>query len=324
MISYSINDAILKKIILIPILIFIFVDYSVVFSQSDTSKNNSRQIAFVSDIQEPIFVEKLFLDGNKNEEASDSIFSDIVKVKPSDIFMLGDLVSLGFDEKQWGKIDKYLSLTKQSKIKSYAILGNHEVMYESTNGLIEFRKRFRHQSITGYAVIVDSIGLIMLNSNFGTLSQSDNKRQLAKYHYLLDSLDKSKQVKAIIVACHHPPFTNSKIVSSSKEVQKYFVKDFIKSKKSILFITGHSHNLEHFRQKNKDFIVIGGGGGLKQPLYQKGNRHWEDIIPNNIKPDFFYILVERRADALIVNARCLKKDFSDFYDLEIARIKLAK
>jgi hypothetical protein len=35
-----------------------------------------------------------------------------------------------------------------------------------------------------------------------------------------------------------------------------------------LFLSGHCHGFEHYKIGGKDFMVIGGGGGLHQPLKQ--------------------------------------------------------
>ncbi|HEX8314689.1 MAG TPA: hypothetical protein VF609_06850, partial [Flavisolibacter sp.] len=116
----------------------------------------------------------------------------------------------------------------------------------------------------------------------------------------------------IISGCHHSPFTNSKIVGANKDVQDKFVPLFLASKKSKLFITGHSHNYEHFKTGGKDFFVIGGGGGLHQPL-----RTGEDCsadLAHDYKPEFHYLSVKRTGNQLKVSSVQLKKDFSCFED----------
>jgi len=75
-------------------------------------------------------------------------------------------------------------------------------------------------------------------------------------------------ISSIIVGCHHPPFTNSKIVSSSDEVRDLFVSDFLTTEKCKLFISGHAHTIEHFIVSEKHFMVIGGAGGLQHPVEQ--------------------------------------------------------
>jgi hypothetical protein len=99
-------------------------------------------------------------------------------------------------------------------------------------------------------------------------------------------------------------------VKPSKEVQQRFVPLFLASAKSRLFLSGHCHGFEHYQVGGKDFMVIGGGGGLHQPL-----RQGTDILPDlatTYKPMFHYLTVERREDGLHVTSLELKKDLTAF------------
>ncbi|MDQ6813519.1 MAG: metallophosphoesterase, partial [Bacteroidota bacterium] len=119
-----------------------------------------------------------------------------------------------------------------------------------------------------------------------------------------------RSIVFIITGCHHSPYTNSKIVGSSIGVRQKFVTYFLKSQKSRLFLSGHSHNFEHFQQQGKDFFVIGGGGGLHQPL-----KHGEGLLQDlakEYKPAFHYLSVERQADKLELTSVRLKPDFTGF------------
>jgi len=123
-------------------------------------------------------------------------------------------------------------------------------------------------------------------------------------------LDTNQAVKMIVVSCHHAPYSNSKIVGSNKPVQEKFVPLFIRTKKAKLFITGHAHDFEHFKIQDKDFLTIGGGGGLHQPL-QKGGKAITSLS-KGYEPEFHYLIVRRSGNQLTLISRRLKKDFSDF------------
>ncbi len=60
----------------------------------------SKSIAFISDTQAPMMVEKLWLKSHHNEKATEALFREIVTRKPSQLFMLGDVVSLGYKKKK--------------------------------------------------------------------------------------------------------------------------------------------------------------------------------------------------------------------------------
>jgi hypothetical protein len=266
-------------------------------------------IAFASDTQQPMWVEKLWLKSNHNQKATEMIFKDVDKVHPSGFFILGDVVSLGYKNKAWTAIDTYLKQCTQDSIPVYATLGNHEVMFNTKKGTANFRSRFPMYNPAGYTEIIDSVAVVLLNSNFSKMTTAEILAQDNWYKNIIKKFDKDDAIKFIIVGCHHSPYTNSKIVKPSMEVRQNFVPAFINSKKCVLFLSGHSHNFERFNMQGKSFLVIGGGGGLHQPLYSSEVTH---DLSADYKPMFHYLVVRRFGDTLQVVSRQLKPDFSGF------------
>jgi len=269
-------------------------------------------IAFASDTQEPMWVEKLFLKADNNLEATKMIFRDVDAVHPSAFFILGDVVSLGKSNSAWKNIDTYIKTTTDDSIPVYATLGNHEVMFNARKGTKKFRVRFPMFDPAGYTEVVDSVAVVLVNSNFGKMTSLAIAKQNNWYTNKINALDNDPAIKFIIVGCHHSPYTNSRVVKPSTGVQKNFVPAFIRSKKCLLFLSGHSHNFERFRVQGKYFLVIGGGGGLHQPL-NPDNEKMHDLSAN-YKPMFHYLEVRRRRDTLQIVSRQLKPDFSGFSD----------
>ena len=272
----------------------------------------STELCFASDTQKPMWVETVYLKKDHNQLATRMLFADVAKRKPAAFFIMGDVVNLGYSDHQWRPIDGYLKRLREEKVPVFAVMGNHDVMGEPLRGQQKFQKRFPHHSPTGYVQVQDSVAVILLNSNFGTLSDADNSKQAAWYKETLQKLDADSSIQFIISGCHHSPYTNSSIVSSDKKVQERFVPLFLASKKSRLFISGHSHNFEYFQKEGKDFLVIGGGGGLHQPL-----KTGEGILPDRApayKPEFHYLVVKREGNELKVRSMQLKKDFTGFED----------
>jgi hypothetical protein len=163
---------------------------------------------------------------------------------------------------------------------------------------------------TGYVSVTDSVAVVLLNSNFNALSAAEEAKQQEWYKTTLEDLDLIDSIKAVIVCCHHAPYSNSKIVKCSNKVQEHFVPGYIQSKKAQLFITGHAHAFEHFKISGKDFLVIGGGGGLHQPLDNTANSLPD--LAADYKPMFHYLSVKRIANRLAVTSHFLKNDFSGF------------
>jgi UDP-2,3-diacylglucosamine pyrophosphatase LpxH len=274
------------------------------------SPEPAQQLYFVSDTQQPMLVERIILKSNHNLRATADIFAAILKDKPKSLYMLGDVVGLGYANRKWKKVDKFLDSCRKQGTGVCGVLGNHEVMGRRKKGERNFQQRFPMNVRTGYVSVTDSVAVVLLNSNFNALSASDETKQQEWYKSTLENLDKTDSVKAVIVCCHHAPYSNSKIVKCSNKVQEHFVPAYIESKKAQLFITGHAHAFEHFKIKGKDFLVIGGGGGLHQPL-----NNTEGSLPDlaaQYKPMFHYLSVKRVADNLLITSHFLKNDFSGF------------
>jgi hypothetical protein len=288
---------------------FICVLIFTLLTGSAFAQEKQRNIAFASDTQQPMWVEKLLLKSNHNQKATEMIFKDVEAVHPSGFFILGDLVSLGYKNNKWTAIDSYIKQCTQDTIPVYATLGNHELMFNTKKGTANFRARFPMYNPAGYTEIIDSVAVVLVNSNFGKMTTAEILAQDNWYNSIIKKLDSDNAIKFIIVGCHHSPYTNSKIVKPSMEVRQNFVPAFINSKKCMLFLSGHSHNFERFNMQGKYFLVIGGGGGLHQPLYTSEVSH---DLSADYKPMFHYLVVRRFGDTLQVVSRQLKPDFSGF------------
>jgi len=295
----------MKNSVIVFLLLFFIPSRSLPAQVTDSLRE---EIAFISDTQAPMCVEKIFLKSNQNTLATELLFRDITLFRPRCLFILGDVVSKGPREKKWLKMDQYLASARASGIPVYALLGNHDVMGSAKKGEFQFNKRFPDQVNTGFLKIVDSVAVVLLNSNFKTLSLEKQKQQQDFYARTLADLDADPAVRCVIVTCHHPPYSNSTIVGSNKTVQEQFVPLFQQSKKARLFMTGHAHDFEYFRFGGKYFLTIGGGGGLHQPL-----NTGKDRLPNeagDYNPEFQYVLIKRTGTQLNITSKRLKTDFS--------------
>jgi hypothetical protein len=267
------------------------------------------RVAFISDTQKPLFIEALFVGCDRNEEATDSLFSSVVRMRPAAMFMLGDLVSLGAYSGAWETIDEDIQTLYSAHIPVHAILGNHELMFFARNGERAFAGRFPGHRKTGYCVTVDSVATILLNSNFDKLDASEQQAQQLWYQRVLDSLTNDPGVACIAVCCHRSPFTNSRIVEASADVRERFLPPFLASQKCKVFLSGHAHTFEQFKYQGKDFFVIGGGGGSRHTLFTGNEQLWPDLAPAK-KPLFHYLTLERQKSSLLVTVLGLRDDFS--------------
>jgi len=280
-----------------------------------------RCIAFVSDTQAPLFFETVYLKSDRNLDATRALLHDIVMVHPAQLFLLGDLVSLGFYDHSWSTIDTYIDSLRGGGVAADAVLGNHELLLFPGEGEKEFSGRFPNAVRTGYTRTIDSVGVVLLNSNFDHLSQEEASAEDRWYERTMEALDIDPSIRVVIVCCHHSPYSNSTIVGSNAEVQKQFVPPYVASRKGRLFISGHAHAFEHFQIAKKDFLVIGGGGGLLHPLREGADREWTDLAPVP-RPRYHYILVRRVGQDLHVTIRVLQEDFLVVKDLPCALLEV--
>ncbi len=276
-------------------------------------------MAFVSDTQRPFWFESLWLGGHRNAEATDSIFADLMQRRPGHVFILGDLVSFGAFQGPWESIDRDVGNLRRAGIQVHGVLGNHELMLFAGTGEENFQKLFPDHVRTGFIQTVDSVAVVLLNSNFGVLGSEGTRTQSEWYARTLDSLERDPAVLDIVVCCHHSPFSNSRTVGSSEEVQREFVPAFLATPKCRLFLSGHAHAYEQFLQGGKTFLVIGGGGGARHPLFEGTRRKWEDLAPEP-RPLFHYLEVRREHHKLIATVRGLRDDFGGFRDYSVVTI----
>jgi len=292
--------------------ITIFILISILFSISpfltgQTFAQNGEKIVFLSDTQSPIWIEKFYLDYNDNEQARDLLSRDIINQSPSAVFHLGDLVSFGFDNDDWEFIDNFTRDLRNLQIPFYPAIGNHELLNLPLEGEANFVQRFPDFIKTGYTKIIGSTAIILLNSNFDHLSDILIKKQQEWFKNELSNLDHDASINNVIVGCHHPPFTNSSMVSSSEEVQEQFVSQFSRYDKCRLFITGHAHRIEHFRIDGKDYVVAGGGGGMQHPA-NSDEITFYDHFPSGSDPRPFHYVSLSMGEVIEVLVRAVSPE----------------
>jgi hypothetical protein len=276
----------------------------------------SSSIVFLPDTQDPIWIETLWLDEKDNVEIKKSIFNKITILKPKAIFHLGDLTALGFINREWKEVDNWINILNGNGIRFHPVLGNHELMLLPDLGYANFIDRFPEFSNTGYVAILDSLAVILLNSNFGNMTSREIAYQNEWYIDIITKLDRDENINLVIVGCHHSPYTNSTIVNPSEEVRKNFVPAYLQSKKARLFVSGHAHAFEHFIIEEKFFVVVGGGGGLQQPLLTGSDALWPDEFNSHeMIRRFHFASLEKNADGYSFIVNMIDSTYSYFENI---------
>ncbi len=267
------------------------------------------KLVFVSDTQQPIWIETLRLQEDDNIHASRSIYRSILQESSAvAVVHLGDITSIGMFDSYWGPFDEF---KRSVRVPVHPALGNHDYFIFHGAAMQQFRKRFPERTTSWYAFTVQRVGIIILNSNFSRMSDEEQDQQQTWYRAQLIAFDEDTTVAAAIVACHHSPYTNSSIVEPSRGVQNRFVSLFSMYPKSLLFLSGHAHTYEHFHLRERDFLVIGGGGGLLQPLLPERERRFQDLYQAPGERRFFHYLNCTVSDSsLQLNVMRLRDDHS--------------
>lgn len=229
----------------------------------------------ISDTQQPIWIETLRLKEDDNENAARAMYGEILRDSAAAaVLHLGDITSAGMFSSLWGPFDEF---HRALRVPLYPALGNHDYFFLHDAAMNEFRHRFPERVHSWYSFTIGRVGIVVLNSNFSRLSDDEREQQQRWYHGRMTSFDEDTTIAAVVVACHHSPYTNSSIVEPSRGVQNRFASLFSMFPKSLLFLSGHAHTYEHFRVRGKDFVVTGGGGGLLQPLLPRNERRFTDL-----------------------------------------------
>jgi 3',5'-cyclic AMP phosphodiesterase CpdA len=266
-----------------------------------SSRQSDSTFVLLGDPQRTSFWE-LLVFREQNDGVHQELFDEIARENPGLVLLLGDLVSQGDDDREWVKFDDFTASVRQRHIPIYAVLGNHDYFGDKQDALGNFFERFPHQQKRLWnSFRFRSVAFILLNSNIAQMTSRQVDEQEKWYEEQLAADQADSSVTVIVVACHHPPFTNSTIVSDNKDVLKDFVGPYLQTAKAKLFVTGHCHSYEHFVKDGKHFLVTGGGGGPRQSVScdEKQWRH-PDLYKGDPIRAFHFCRVTIESDGLNV------------------------
>jgi hypothetical protein len=203
----------------------------------------------------------------RNDKERKLIIDEITKWEPAFVINLGDLTTRGSSKKHWQQFDEAHKELRARKIPYFPILGNHEFYGDGGRALQNYFGRFPHLSARRwYSFTWKNIGFILVDSNFSHLTMDENEHQRKWYVEELERFEKDKKINYVIVCCHEPPFTNSRVIRPNGKVKAFFADPFLKYTKASFFFSGHGHSYERFQIEGKFFVVSGGGGGPRHKV----------------------------------------------------------
>jgi len=248
----------------------------------------------------------------KNDRERKLIINEIAKREPAFVIHLGDLTTRGSSEKHWQQFDDMHKEFRKKEIPYFPIFGNHEFYGNDKKAQQNYFERFPYlDQRRWYSFIWKNLGLILVDSNFSSLTKEQIEGQSQWYLNELEKFEKMTGVDYIIVCCHEPPFTNSLVVSPNEKVKVYFADPFLRFQKTRLFLSGHSHSYERFQMDGKFFIVSGGGGGPRHKvIIDPRKRRYQDLFSGAELRFFHFCEIENRNDTLVFKVLRLESDGS--------------
>ena len=246
----------------------------------------------------------------RNDRERRSIVDEITRLEPALVIHLGDLTTRGGSEKHWYEFDDMHKEFRKKKIPYFPILGNHEFYGSDKKALQNYFERFPHlDQRRWYNFTWKNVAMVIVDSNFSTLTKEQIEGQSQWYLNELEKFEKNTEIDFIIVCCHEPPFTNSRVVNPSEKVKVYFADPFFRFQKTRLFLSGHSHSYERFQIKNKFFVVSGGGGGPRHKVsIDPTKRVYQDLFSGPELRFFHFCEIESGNDTPLFRALRLESN----------------
>ena len=235
-----------------------------VYSGAIADSTHSRSIVLIGDTQSTGFWE---FWRESNDAFRKKIVDRVASENPACILHVGDVVFQGSSSSHWEEFDDNARELQKRGIPIFPVLGNHEYFGNNEDAQAHYFSRFpATRNRQWYSFQFDSLGFLLLNSNFDEMTGDEISRQNEWYSRELQRFQNDPAISAIIAVCHHPPFTNSTVVEDNPDVHRYFAAPFTAAGKARLFVSGHCHSYEHFVVHGKHFVVTGGGGGPRQEV----------------------------------------------------------
>jgi 3',5'-cyclic AMP phosphodiesterase CpdA len=246
----------------------------------------------------------------RNDRERKLIVDEIARREPAFVIHLGDLTTRGSSEKHWHEFDDRHKEFRERKIPYFPVLGNHEFYGNDKKAQGHYFARFPYlDKKRWYSFTWKNTGFLLVDSNFSSLTKEQVGEQYRWYLSKLEVFQKNAEIDFIIVCCHQPPLTNSRVVHPSKEVQVSFADPFLQFQKTCLFLSGHSHSYERFQRDGKIFIVSGGGGGPRHRVtIDPRKQRSQDLFSGPERRFFHFCQIENYNDTLAFRVVRLESD----------------
>jgi hypothetical protein len=271
------------------------------------------RLAIVGDTQRVLPVERLVFGRETNDAGRHRIAQAVLAEQLDGLLHLGDLLG---SASGWRRFDQDYPPGELASKHIHVCRGNHDCGGFWFGSSQEFNRRFPRAIAGLQEVELRFLRLLLLDTNEQAMSKEQWRVQLVQFQSALLRADDDAQVKHVLVAGHHPPFTNARWHTPSRAVLNNFVAPFMKCRKARGFFAGHVHGYERFAIEGKCFVVSGGGGGARFSHRHGGKRRRAAVLDLADPHPLHFISVQADPDAVAFSVRAIDERSGDWVELD--------
>ncbi len=208
--------------------------------QCESIPYNKGRFTIIGDVQPTSRVE-FWRKSNARERVQ--LIQQITMETPDFLAIVGDLVFCGSSAANWTAFDTLATPLYDACVPVFPLLGNHDYGIMRHAALRHFFTRFPHlERCHWFSRTYGPLGLIFLDSNARRLPVAQWRKQVRWYKQEIQRFEQRPDIRGVLVLLHHPPYTNSILISDDLAVQRAFVPPFMQARKTLAMISGHVHS----------------------------------------------------------------------------------
>ena len=219
---------------------------------------------FVGDTQGTLLLERLIgREDNSAERAR--LLGLVAELDAEAAIFLGDLVARQ-SARAWTVVDACLTRLRARGVRLAGCAGNHDLFSLPWRGYDDLARRGLLGPASWRRVTLGAARVLVLDSNRRALGRALWDEQLAWLRAELADAEREGSVRAVLVASHHPPWTNSAVAGDAAPLLRPLLDAFYDAPKARVWLSGHVHAYERFASRGKHLVVSGSASAPRMRL----------------------------------------------------------
>lgn len=236
-----------------------------------------------------------------------AVMARMAAERPAFVLNTGDLVTQGDSRTDWARFDREMAVLRDAGVPCFAGLGNHDLAGDEDSALRNFFARFPTLGRRRNFVLRHrDCAIVQLDTNYRSMQIPDRETQAAWLTKTLDELQADAGVRLVVLATHHPPFTNVALHEPSGWVRDTLLPIAAARPKVRAVVSGHAHTYERFRSGTIECFVSGGAGAPLVGTRPREEWRYDDLHDGPRR--FHYLRCIHRDDALDIEVDMLLPD----------------